>query len=146
MTVSQETRDARKDQTAEVFTPIELVNEMLDKLPLDVWEEGKTFADPSCGNGNFLVEVLKRKLALNHDPLVALSTIAGVELMEDNVAECHQRLLEVLPDGTDLAEAKKLLDHNIVCHDSLTWNWDGWQLAKPYQDKPKFKFNFGLKK
>jgi hypothetical protein len=49
MKVSKETRDARKRQTAEIFTPKELVQEILDKLPEDSWEEDKTFCDPAAG-------------------------------------------------------------------------------------------------
>ena len=50
-----ETRKARQKQTAEIFTPDYLVNEMLDQLPKTVWEENKTFCDPACGNGQFLI-------------------------------------------------------------------------------------------
>ena len=50
----------RKKDLGEVFTPSELVNEMLDKLPQDVWALEKTFCDNSCGNGNFLVAILER--------------------------------------------------------------------------------------
>lgn len=67
----QTRRKNRQKQTAEIFTPPYLVNEMLDKLTEygpEIWEEGKTFIDPACGNGNFLIEVLKRKLDLGHNP------------------------------------------------------------------------------
>ena len=66
-------REARKSQTAEDFTPAPLVNEMLDKLAKygpESWKPGKTFLDPACGNGNMLVEVLKRKISLGHDETV----------------------------------------------------------------------------
>ena len=103
-------REARKAQTAEDFTPPSLVNEMLDKLAKygsGAWNPGKTFLDPACGNGNMLVEVLKRKLSLGHDPSQALSTIYGCDIMRDNIRECRLRLLKVLRDsGTAIT-----LDH-----------------------------------
>jgi len=57
----------RIKRTAEIFTPAFLVNEILDKLTEygpEIWNEEKTFLDPACGNGNFLIEILKRKLEL----------------------------------------------------------------------------------
>ena len=95
-------RKARKKASAEDFTPLALVNEILDRLSIDsnneVWEEDKTFVDPACGNGNFLIEVLKRKLKLKHDPLTALSTIYGVDIMQDNINECRLRLIKVMAE------------------------------------------------
>ncbi len=55
------TRKARRKQTGEDFTPAPLVNEILDKLPTEIWKDAsKTWLDPTAGNGNFLVEVKKR--------------------------------------------------------------------------------------
>lgn len=120
-------RKARRKQTAEDFTPSTLVNEMLDKLPPEVFQDpSKTFCDNSAGNGNFLIEVLRRKLSNNHHPLQALSTIYGVELMADNVEEMKERLLELIP--TDYhKEAKNILDENIICHNALTWDFINWR-------------------
>ena len=94
-------RAKRKKQTAEDFTPSSLVNETLDKLNeygKESWEEGKTFCDPACGNGNMLIEVLKRKISLGHDPVRALSTIYGADIMQDNIMECRFRIFEILKD------------------------------------------------
>ena len=75
MTELQQKRKERRKETAEDFTPEALVNEMLDKLPPEVWDNPqKTFLDNSAGNGNFLVAILERKLQHGHDPLQALST------------------------------------------------------------------------
>jgi len=52
----------RVQKHGEVFTPQWVVNDMLDLLPADVWEPGKTFLEPACGEGAFLVEIYKRKL------------------------------------------------------------------------------------
>ncbi len=111
---------SRIKQFGEVFTPIALVNEMLDKLPIDCWDCDKTFIDNSCGNGNFLVEILKRKLALRHEPLQALSTIYGVELLEDNTLECKHRLIELIEDKE---KAQLIVDKNIVCADALKYDY-----------------------
>jgi len=123
----EQKRKARRKQTAEDFTPLPLVNEMLDKLPQEVWSDpSKTFCDNSSGNGNFLVEVLRRKLSNNHPPLQALSTIYGVELMADNVEEMKERLLELIPKDYH-KEAKNILDKNIICHNALTWDFINWR-------------------
>ena len=96
----EERRKARKKTSAEDFTPLKLVNEILDRLSIDsnneVWKEDKTFVDPACGNGNFLIEVLKRKLKLKHDPIIALSTIYGADIMLDNINECRLRLIKAM--------------------------------------------------
>jgi hypothetical protein len=127
MTELHHKRKARRKQTAEDFTPQPLVIEMLDKLPPEVFTDpSKLFCDPAAGNGNFLIEVLRRKLSNNHPPLQALSTIFSVELMADNVEECKQRLLELI-DPSLHTEAKQILDHNIVCHDTLTWDFENWK-------------------
>ncbi len=77
-------REKRRKQTAEVFTPNKLVNEMLDKLSdcsnNSVWKEGKTFCDPACGNGNFLVWVLLIKISKGHNPTEAIKAIHGLDI------------------------------------------------------------------
>jgi hypothetical protein len=133
MTELQQLRNSRRKQTAECFTPPELVNEMLDKLPSDIWDDpSKTFIDPAGGSGNFVIEILKRKLKNNHPPLQALSTIFSIELMPDNVEEMKQRLLDLLPplSDDDLLKAKDIINHNIVCHDALTWDYENWCSTK----------------
>ena len=62
----------RVQERGEVFTPPKLVNEMLDRLPQDSWRPDKNFLDPSCGNANMLVEVVRRKIELGHCPMQAL--------------------------------------------------------------------------
>lgn len=145
MTELQIKRKKRKKITAEDFTPEYFVNKMLDNLPDEIWEDSsKTFLDNSAGNGNMLICVLARKLSHNHDPLQALSTIYGVELMPDNVEEMRGRMLQVLLehcpdlDNTQITEAKKILDYNIVCYDALAWDYDNWKA--PANLKPKALF------
>lgn len=91
-----ERREDRQKQTAEVFTPRKLVNQILAKLPKEVWKKGKTFCDPACGNGNLLILVLERKINRGHKPLEALRCIYGVDIMRDNIRECRMRLLKVV--------------------------------------------------
>ena len=113
-----EKRLARKKQTAEDFTPAWLVNEILDKLNQygpESWQDGKTFCDPACGNGNMLIEVLKRKLSLNHDPLTAIQSIYGADIMQDNIRECRERLLITLKEHTTITkDMVKAVLKNIV--------------------------------
>ena len=86
--------DLRVKSTGEVFTPTPLVQEMLDQLPDDVFTDPtKTFLDNSCGDGQFLGEVLIRKMENGSTFEQALSTVYGVDLMIDNVDLCRERLL-----------------------------------------------------
>lgn len=122
----EQKRKIRRKQTAEDFTPLELVNEMLDKLPSIVFTDpSKTFIDPAAGNGNFLIEVLRRKLQNSHPPLQALSTTYGVELMQDNVEEMKDRLLTLIPKHFHL-QGIEILNENIICHNALTWDFENW--------------------
>jgi type I restriction-modification system DNA methylase subunit len=109
---------ARVKELGEVFTPAALVSEMLDKLAADCWLPHKTWLEPSCGTGNFLVQILQRKLAAGHPPLQALSTIYGVDIMEDNIQIARARLLEMCP----VAGAEAIINKNIVVADALTQN------------------------
>lgn len=95
---NKEKRKSRVKQTAEIFTPNSLVNQMLDSLPKEVWKEDKenTFIDFSCGNGNFLIYILWRKLSLEHNVTEALRTIYGVDIKKDNIRECRLRLLKII--------------------------------------------------
>ena len=114
----------RIKQTAEVFTPTPLVQEMLDKLeeenPTLFSDSTKTFLDNSCGDGQFLSEVVIRKMERSGCTLEqALSTTYGVEFMEDNVNECRTRLAG--PEPTD--EILEIVNKNIVHHDALTYDY-----------------------
>ena len=103
----------------EVFTPTSLVLNMLNKLPDDVWEDGKTYLDNSCGNGQFLAAVLIIKIRLKHNN--PLKTIFGVDLMQDNVDSCRQRLLEI---AGDTPANRKIVKRNIVQWDGLTYPYN----------------------
>ena len=114
----------RVKMTAEVFTKTELVVEILDKIELtqpNIFSDpNKTFLDNSCGDGQFLSEVVIRKMERSGCSLEqALKTTYGVDLMEDNVIECRKRLAGFKP--TD--NIWEILNKNIVCHDALTYDY-----------------------
>lgn len=108
----------RVKSTGEIFTPTPLVQEILDKLPQELFKDPtKTFCDPSCGDGQFLSEVLIRKLENGIDFETALSTIYGVELMADNVKLCRDRLL------CGKEDLRHIVEKNIVEANSLEYNY-----------------------
>jgi hypothetical protein len=94
---------------------------MLDKLEhynkASFKNPATTFLDPSCGNGGLILYVLKRKLSHGHDPIQSISTIYGVDIMEDNIKECRLRLLKVLQENNVkiTIEHIKILKRNITC-------------------------------
>jgi hypothetical protein len=121
----------RVKATGEVFTPTSLVQEILDQMPAELFTTpGKTFLDNSCGDGQFLSEVLIRKLESGQDFETALSSIYGVDLMPDNVAECQARLL------CGREDLRHIVENNIVCADGLRYHYrfDG---SHPYDDEVK---------
>ena len=83
----------RIKQTGEVFTSLELVDEILSKLPEEVWSPDKTFLEPSCGSGNFLVRIIAWKIWKGSTAKEALETTFAVDFMEDNVLHAQQRTL-----------------------------------------------------
>lgn len=108
----------RVKATGEVFTPTPLVQEVLDRLPQELFKEpSKTFIDPACGDGQFLSEVLIRKVENGIDFEQALATIYGVDLMQDNVDLCRERLL------CGREDLRHIVEKNIVCADGLEYNY-----------------------
>lgn len=105
-------------ESGEVFTPPELVIEILKQLPDQVWDDGKTYLDPTAGDGNFLAAVLIIKMELGHKN--PLSTIYGVDIMQDNVDECRQRLIDIAGDTPDNWE---IVRNNIRCEDGLKYDY-----------------------
>jgi len=118
------TKEEKKKNFGEVFTPPELVNEILDKLPQEVWlDSSKKWLEPSCGDGNFLVEI-KNRLMKSLDTAIPNESerekhilenmLYGVELQEDNWRKCRLRL--------GLSESGN--DGNIVCADGLRYDYE----------------------
>jgi len=106
----------------EVFTPRFIVDNMLDMLEkenpeINVFAPEKTFLEPACGNGNFLVAILERKLKhckSDGDINTAVGSIYGIDIMPDNIAEAKARMQAMLP-----FDCMKILDRNIVCGNFL---------------------------
>lgn len=120
---------SRVKATGEVFTPTPLVQVMLDQLPAESFTDlTKTFLDPSCGDGQFLGEVVIRKMENGSTFEQALSTVYGVDLMPDNVEECRRRLL------CGREDLRYIVEQNIVCADGLRYHYrfDG---SHPYDDE-----------
>jgi type I restriction-modification system DNA methylase subunit len=111
----------RIDKTGEIFTPIELVNEILDKLPIELFKDAdKTFCDPAAGDGNFLEQILLKKLQYSTDTTRCLKSIYGVELMQDNVDVCRARLLDITEHTQENID---IVEKNIVCANSLKYDF-----------------------
>ena len=109
----------RVKATGEVFTPTELVREMLERIPQHQFQDPtKTFLDNSCGDGQFLGEVLIRKMENGSTFEQALSTTYGVDLMIDNVDLCRERLL------CGREDLRHIVEQNIYQADALKFSYE----------------------
>jgi hypothetical protein len=123
----------------EVFTPASIVEAMLDLVKAETERIDSRFLEPACGSGNFLVQVLRRKLAAvelkfaksdfekRHYALFGLMCTYGIELLPDNIAECRHNMLEIVSDYMNLDDSDDLyraatyvLSQNLVNGDALT--------------------------
>ena len=130
----------------EVFTAEREVNAMLDLVKQETERIDSTFLEPACGTGNFLVEILRRKLAVVkkeyyprrgscHDyelyAMKAVMSIYGVDLLQDNVEACRERLFEIFDkeytavcrgDANDAYRdaIRYVLSQNILCGNALS--------------------------
>ncbi len=123
----------------EVFTPAWMVEAMLDLVKDETERIDSRFLEPACGSGNFIVQILKRKLAAvelkfgksdferQHYALLGLMCIYGIELLADNIAECRANVLDVFAAYLNLDEtddlyraATHVLSTNLVHGDALT--------------------------
>lgn len=139
----------------EVFTPPGLVNDMLDLVAHECERIDSRFLEPACGDGNFLAEVLRRKLRTvdrlhprgrdrwERDATIAVCSLYGVDLLADNIAACRARLLgivgaahaerwgEALPEPTAGA-LEYVLSQNLVQGDALSFlRTDGTPIIFP---------------
>lgn len=121
---------ARVKKYGEVYTPDWVVKQMCDMLPeSEAWTRiDTTFLEPSCGNGNFLVEIFRRKLILCKTPedgLIALNSMVGIDILPDNCEESRERLRRMFFDrfkvpGAEIAmDVDQILERNIICGNSL---------------------------
>lgn len=133
----------RVAEHGEVFTNEREVNAMLDMVESETDRIDSRFLEPACGTGNFLAEVLRRKLnsvkrqygKLSSDyekySVLAVSSIYGVDIQQDNVEECRNRMFDIWDKeyrknckaacSDECQEAVRyILAHNILCGDALT--------------------------
>jgi SAM-dependent methyltransferase len=94
----------------EVYTPEWLVNDMLDLVKDETERIDSRFLEPACGDGNFLAEILRRKLNIVQSrygksqtdyeryAVLAITSIYGIDILEDNVQECRNRLLGIFDE------------------------------------------------
>lgn len=128
----------------EVFTPAWMVEAMLDLVKGETERIDSRFLEPACGSGNFLVQVLRRKLAAvelkfgkssfekQHYSLLALMCTYGIELLTDNIDECRAKMLEIFADYLNLEASDDLyraasyvFSQNLVHGDALKMRtWD----------------------
>ena len=127
----------------EVYTAECEVNAMLDLVKQETERIDSRFLEPACGTGNFLVEILKRKLQIvkarysksqadyERYSIIAISSIYGIDILQDNVVECRSRLFNIFNDNylrlfNDNCNEecrnsiKFILDRNIILGDALT--------------------------
>ena len=131
----------------EVFTNPREVNAMLDLVKPETERVDSRFLEPACGDGNFLIEILRRKLAIcevrvkakrytqlqyEHDAVWAISSIYGIEILADNAAACRERLLNYFTEQYQvlfkskckdncIEAARYILSKNIIHGDALTY-------------------------
>ena len=133
----------RVAEHGEVFTNEREVNAMLDLVKSETDRIESRFLEPACGDGNFLAEILRRKLArvkrqykrnnseYTKNAFLALTSIYGIDIQEDNVKECQERLFRIWDNAygsqvkkessDEVREAARfILQKNILCGDALT--------------------------
>lgn len=132
----------RVAEYGEVFTSPETVNAMLDLVKWETERIDSRFLEPACGTGNFLTEILRRKLAVvertydrsllefERNLVLAISSIYGIDILEDNVIACRERLFEIADERYTALFKKKakvacrhtlqyILQKNIIWGDAL---------------------------
>lgn len=143
MRKSQTKSKQRITDHGEVFTSEREVNAMLDLVKQETERIESRFLEPACGDGNFLAEILRRKLTVvksrygkhaadyERYSVIAITSIYGVDILQDNVEDCRKRLFEIWDKdyttickkeaNNDCREAVRyILRHNILCGDALT--------------------------
>lgn len=104
----------RVQELAEVYTNEKEIINMLNLIPSDF---ETTFLEPSCGNGNFLIEIIKNKMKIKEEPEQILKKIYGIDICEENIKETKERIKKLL--NLDNDKINKILNENIICGDFL---------------------------
>ncbi len=142
-TTKQVISKKRVTDHGEVFTSEREVNAMLHLVKHETERIDSRFLEPACGTGNFLAPIFERKLAVIKNKyaesqleferyaIVATGSIYGVDILEDNVKHCRERLFTILDDiYTELHDEKCkdsfrdtvrfILSRNILWGDALS--------------------------
>lgn len=107
-----ERSNERIDETGEVFTPLELCQQMVNELPEEVLKNPQSkFLDNSAGNGNFMIALLNKLIKYHSQEHILNHMLYAVELMEDNHKEMCERL------GVPVAHP------HFICADALTYDY-----------------------
>lgn len=127
----------------EVLTGQREVNAMLDLEKSETERIDSRFLEPACGTGNFLAEILERKLRVvelrysksqlefERYSILAISSIYGIDILEDNIQQCRERLLRIFDlnylrlfkskSSDDCRESVRyILERNIIHGDALS--------------------------
>lgn len=131
-TVDGINRKIRRKQTGEDFTPTPLVNEVLDQLEIsdpDIFSDpNRTFFDPACGNGQFLLGVKERLMSglryifpndNQREQYILLNQLYGIDIMRDNVVSCCERLGYEEAGLPIKRKARIAVSNNILCANTL---------------------------
>lgn len=117
--------------TAEFFTPYSIVKRMCDKVSDEDWSDpDKTFCEPCFGNGQFVIYIIYNRIIHGVSWKRALETTYGLELMEDNVDECKDRVIDLLNAlGIAFSEktVREIMDKNLVCSNFFDWDFEHWR-------------------
>ncbi|MBU1183285.1 MAG: SAM-dependent DNA methyltransferase [Proteobacteria bacterium] len=112
----------RVDDHGEVYTGKREVNAMLDLVKQETERIDSRFLEPACGKGNFLAEILERKINVvetryrksqldyERNAVLAVSSIYGVDILEDNVVECRKRLFQIFDHKYSILFKKRAKD------------------------------------
>ena len=137
----------------EVFTNEREVNAMLDLVKHETERIDSRFLEPACGNGNFLAEVLRRKLKVVDErygniqmdweryAVIAVSSIYGVDILEDNAKECRERLYIIFDDFYTALFMDKCKEE---CRRSIRFLFDRnilWGDALDFTNKDDYRIN-----
>ena len=86
----------RVSENGEVFTPDHIVDKMNDLIPIEAWKDPTyIFLEPTCGNGQFLVHILQKRIDNGLCIEDACNTLFGLDIMKDNIIQCQQRILRI---------------------------------------------------
>ena len=126
-----ERESSRIKSTGEVFTPTHTAQHMINNMDQTLFTDpNKSILDHSCGDGQLLGESLICKVKNGIDFKTALGTIYGVDLMQDNVELCRERLL------CGRNDLRHIVEQNIVCADGLRYHYR-FDSSHPYDDEQK---------